>query len=177
MAAVSRAPLERGRSRAGVFAALVVLLAATGWAATPAPAAATCHLSGSGGMVAPQRSCTPGDRRRGLTRHKACTASEHPREPVSAGLRRDVIERYGLDPDNFHGEVDHRVPVFLLGRSTLANLWPEAGSIPNPKDRLEFYVYRRVCFADPQPMRPSTGVRIFTGDWRTAYRRYFGGGA
>jgi hypothetical protein len=43
---------------------------------------------------------------------------------------------------------------------------------PTRSDRLEFYVYRRACFADPQPMRPSPAVRILLKDCRAEYRRY-----
>jgi hypothetical protein len=132
----------------------------------------SCALLGSGPFVAPDNACTPGVRADGLTRTVACTPALHPREYVTAAVRRAAVRRYGLDPLTFRGELDHRVPVFLLGRSTLGNLWPEAGAIPNLKDRLEFYVYRRVCFGDPHPMRVRTAAHIFTADWRSAYRRY-----
>lgn len=137
--------------------------------AVPA-SAASCRVIGSGAMIAPDDACTPGSYRAGVMQHDACTASLHPREPVSSALRRSIIARYGLG-SSFHGEIDHRVPVFLTGHSTVANLWPEAGPIPNEKDRLEFLVYRRVCAGT---MRVSTAVAIFTGDWRAAYRRYVG---
>jgi hypothetical protein len=133
---------------------------------------ATCALMGSGAFTAPDQACTPGAFAHVPSKAEACTPALHPRDDVSKALRRRVIARYGLDPATFKGEADHRVPVFLLGRSTLGNLWPESGPIPNQKDRLEFRVFRRVCFSDPHPMRPLTALRIFEADWRPAFTYY-----
>lgn len=69
----------------------------------------------------------------GFTRRQACTPRLHPREPVSTALRREIITSYGYDRTKFRGEIDHRVPVFLLGHSNRQNLWPETAAIPNPK--------------------------------------------
>lgn len=132
--------------------------------------AVTCQLAGAPPLVAPDDRCTPGRSKAGLTRAVACTASLHPRESISSSLRLLVKLRYGINPATFKGEIDHRVPVFLLGRSTLSNLWPESGPIPNAKDRLEFYVYDRVC--RERSMSTQTAVGLFTADWRVAWRRY-----
>ena len=134
--------------------------------------AAPCRLQGQPPFTAPDRACSPGAIAHVPSKAEACTPALHPRDAVSAALRRRVIARYGLDPATFRGEADHVVPVFLLGLSVPGNLAPEPGPIPNPKDRLEFRIFRRVCFSDPHPMRPLTAVRIFEGDWRPAFTYY-----
>lgn len=135
-------------------------------------AAAMCTPLGAPPMTAPDNdgACTPGSRVV-LTRQQACTPLDRPTTP--AAVRRDVLARYGVpDWSGRDGEIDHRVPWFLTHDSSRGNLWPERGAIPNPKDRLEFYVYRRVCFAAPHPMRVRTARLVFLGDWRAYFRLY-----
>jgi hypothetical protein len=67
-------------------------------------------------------------------------------------------------------DFDHRVPFSLGGTTDRANIWPEAGSIPNTKDKLEDYVHGRVC--DKRTMRLRTARAIFLGDWVAAFRKY-----
>lgn len=133
-------------------------------------AAAVCALAGFGAFTAPDRECTPGAQWAPVTREQACDPAEHERQPVTAARRRDVLAAYGMGA--FHGEIDHRIPVWLRGASTAQNLWPEPGAIPNPKDRLEYRLYRRVCYRDPHPMRVTTALAAFQGDWRAAYDRW-----
>jgi len=42
-------------------------------------------------------------------------------------------------------ELDHLVPLELGGANDATNLWPEAGSVPNPKDSVERALNRAVC--------------------------------
>src|SRR4051812_3114988 len=107
--------------------------------------AAACQLGGGGAFVLPDPVCSPGKVAHVATKAEACTPALHPRDPVSASLRRQVIASYGLDPATFHGELDHVEPVFLLGESVPANLFPEPGDIPNQKDKLERRAFDRVC--------------------------------
>jgi hypothetical protein len=135
--------------------------------------AAPCDLHGAQPFTFPDAACSPGVIAHVPSKAEACTPSLHPRDDVSKALRRRVIARYGLDPATFKGEADHVEPVWLLGRSVLGNLAPEPGPIPNPKDRLEFRLFRRVCFSDPLPMRPVTAVRIFRNvNWLPAFEYY-----
>jgi hypothetical protein len=132
--------------------------------------AATCVLLGSGAFTAPPRACTPGTYRH-LTRAAVCV--HHDRPTLHAADRRTILARYGRTTwTGNDGELDHRVPFFLGGLTDPSNEWPEPGSLPNPKDRLEFYVYRRVCDGKPHAMRVRTARRVFLHDWRVAYRRY-----
>jgi hypothetical protein len=129
-----------------------------------------CHVTGAAPMLAPDNgmACTPGSYTH-LTTQQACTSKVRPYLP--AGVRRDILTRYRVPTwTGRDGELDHRVPLFLGGRTTRRNLWPEAGSIPNAKDKLELYVYGRVCRY--RSMRVRTAVRMFLADWRHAYRAY-----
>lgn len=131
---------------------------------------AVCHVAGHGLMAAPDNSldCTPGDWT-ALTRAEVCDSK--PRPYLRVAVRRDILARYGVPGwTGADGELDHRVPFFLGGATDRENLWPEAGSIPNLKDRLESYTYRRVCVR--RDMRPRTARRLFLADWRHAYRAY-----
>lgn len=150
---------------AGAIAAALAL-AGSAFGQQPAP---QCHFVGAGPLVAPDSVCTPGVVEHRPTRAEACDPALHPRDYIPAATRRAAISRYGLDPGTFDGELDHRIPVFLLGEGELGNLWPERGALPNLKDRLEFRVFRRVCFADPLPLSPRVAVRIFRRDWRVTY--------
>jgi hypothetical protein len=135
-------------------------------------AAAICHAGGSGEFTTPdsQPDCTPGSHVT-LTHQEACTPKDRPSLPDS--VRREVLTEYGVPNwTGRDGEIDHRVPWFLTHDSRPENLWPEPGTIPNRKDRLEFYVYRRVCKGVPHAMRVRTADRIFLRDWRTAYHQY-----
>lgn len=90
---------------------------------------------------------------------------------MPAAVKREVLTRYGFTSwSGETGEIDHRVPFFLGGQTTVSNLWPEAGPIPNRKDALEHYVRNRICVKGT--MRVRTAVRIFLGDWVTYSRRY-----
>jgi len=133
-------------------------------------ATAACHVGGHAPYVTPDNTCTPGSYTR-LTRQQACTPKTRPTLP--AADRRWIVTRYGVPNwTGKDGELDHRVPFFLGGNTNRRNIWPEVGSIPNTKDRLEFYVHRRVCDRKPYPMRVTTAVRLFLADWVHAYRVY-----
>jgi hypothetical protein len=81
-----------------------------------------------------------------------CLHRERPSVP--AAVKREVLARYGFTSwSGKTGEID-RVPCFLGGQTTVSNLWPEAGPIPNRKHALERY------------------VRNFLADWVTYSRRY-----
>jgi len=150
------------------LAAIVVLAAAVAVAVAFAGAASAspCHHSTSV-FGAPDNACTPGAYVR-LSRAEVCTPKDRPTLP--AAERRRLLADYGVPNwTGASGEIDHRVPVFLGGLTVRANLWPEPGGIPNPKDRLEVEVRRRICARHPT-MRVRTAVRLFLADWRHAYR-------
>lgn len=138
---------------------------------------AACHVLGHGAFLAPDNSlaCTPGAYQH-LSLVAVCAHKEH---TLPAAVRRDVLARYAVPAwTGADGEIDHRVPLYLGGLTTRENLWPERGSIPNIKDRLEVYTRRRVCGSattfNPAhaSMRARTARRMFLSDWRHAARYY-----
>src|SRR3954463_9938660 len=103
--------------------------------ATSSAHAARCHTTGHAPFTAPSNTCPPG---RFVRRSRAEVCRTKDRPPVTAAVRRRILADYGVPGwSGANGEIDHRQPAFLGGLSTTSNLWPETGTIPNPKDRLE----------------------------------------
>jgi hypothetical protein len=99
------------------------------------------------------------------------------RPSLPAAERRAILSNYGVPTFNgTTGELDHRQPLALGGTTDRRNVWAEVGPIPNPKDRLEAYVFRRVCKSLPHPMSLRTAHAIFAGNW-VAYFRFYGLGS
>src|SRR4051812_13940791 len=129
--------------------------------ATGSAHASRCHTTGHAPFTAPSNACTPGSFVR-LSRAEVCQSKDRP--TLRAAVRRRVLADYGVPGwTGANGELDHRIPFFLGGLATASNLWPETGTIPNPKDRLEAYVRRRVCLRRPHPMTVRTARLIFAG--------------
>lgn len=132
---------------------------------------AVCAVLGGGAFAAPDNGCTPGAYDR-LTRREVCATKI--RHSLRAFDRRWIVMSYRVPSwDGEDGELDHRVPFFLGGRTNRRNVWPQRGPIPNRKDKLEGYVRRRVCEGEPYRMSVRTARRMFLADWRHAYHAYF----
>jgi hypothetical protein len=164
----------------GMLAALAAFLAAVSsrsGADSERVHSGHCQTRGHGVMVDADPHCTPGSHAF-VNRHIACTARLHPRKDPTERQRHAAFRRYGV-PYSQHSryELDHKVPVFLRGRSSAANLWPQrnyrhshGAFVHNPKDWLETeYVYPHVCSGR---MSVAEALRIFEGDWRKTYRRF-----
>ena len=65
-------------------------------------------------------------------------------------------------------ELDHLVSLELGGANDAANLWPEAGSVPNPKDSVERALNRAVCDGR---IPLSRAQRAIARNWETAESR------
>lgn len=63
------------------------------------------------------------------------------------------------------GELDHLIPLELGGSSAAANLWPEIGPIPNPKDPVENALNHAVCSGR---VSLRAAQRTIAADWMTA---------
>jgi hypothetical protein len=120
----------------------------------PQPAPGTCHAIGSGRYSRPDPSCTPGALNPAVTQaniaHTICksgwTQTVRPPESVSEQEKFASMAAYGDHRSASHYEYDHFVPLELGGATNApANLWPEPGASPNPKDKVENELNRDVC--------------------------------
>lgn len=116
-----------------------------------------------------------------MSRAHVCARSYNPRPgvDVSGPLKRRALAAYGLPLSaSARYEADHLFPRWLGGATTLRNFWPELnyphpqGFDNNPKDRLEFAIYKRVCVARTMTVKRARAV--FEGDWRAGYKRLLG---
>lgn len=150
-----------------VLAALAALVGGSGGGGSGAAAGAPCRVQGAGGMARPDDRCTPGTfdviplrpsrpGERAVCEHKA-------RPTIDAAEKARIVRQYGYARwTGRDGELDHRVPFFLGGRTEEDNLWPERGAIPNQKDGVERAVYERVCSGS---MTVGEARAVFLGDW------------
>ncbi|MFD0689054.1 hypothetical protein [Actinomadura fibrosa] len=122
----------------------------------PSRAAGTCHATSTGPAVTrPDRTCTPGATNPAVTqatiKSTVCrpgyTRSIRPPASYTDRLKVTQIRWYGYrDHRTRSYEEDHFLPLSLGGApSDPRNLWPEPGASPNPKDDVEFSVYRGLC--------------------------------
>lgn len=130
----------------------------------------------------PDNACTPGTFDP-IPLAQVCTTKRRP--GLSDYDRSLIVTSYGVPHwSGKDGELDHRVPFFLGGRTDSSNVWPERGPIPNAKDRLERHTFDRLCMENPDPdgptfvprkpatLRLSTARNLFRRDWRAASCRY-----
>lgn len=151
-------------------AALTVIAGVVGVVAngTASQDAARCHIADLHGQEGPDRTCTPGRVDTTLTAAGLCPhANTVARRSVSAATKRIVLRSYGLDPVTFHGEVDHLVSLELGGTNDVHNLWPQAGSVPNAKDRIENQLHADLCAGH---MTLHDIQQHIAADWTTAER-------
>jgi hypothetical protein len=150
------------------------------------PGLGSCHVRGQGLFVLPDRRCTPGATNRAVRQatigRTICvpgwTSSVRPPESVTEPQKRLAIAAYGhydgSTPSRY--EFDHLIPLSLGGAvDSPRNLWPEPdyahvspGSYDlNPKDRLEYKLYRLVCDGR---MSLASAQRQIARNWVAAYR-------
>ncbi len=123
----------------------------------------------------PDRSCTPGAVRVGISLTVICrygyTRSIRPPESYTEPLKLRQIRAYGLPGSPREYEEDHLVPLSIGGAPTdPANLWPEPRSGANnaeQKDHLETWAARMAC-AGRIPL--SRLQREMATDWPALYR-------
>jgi hypothetical protein len=103
--------------------------------------------------------------------HSGYTETARPSESITEREKKASLSAYG-DPGSLSDyEYDHLVPLELGGApNDPRNLWPEPGSIPNPKDAVESRLREIVC---------SGQVSLVVAQWEIArnwvavYRRLY----
>jgi hypothetical protein len=124
----------------------------------------------------PDRQCTPGAIDPAVTQADLRTTicvpgyTEKVRPPESQTGKFKFSEAYPAYhiADDTESELDHLVPLELGGANDAANLWPEAGSLPNPKDSVERALNRAVCDGK---ILLSRAQRAIARNWETAESR------
>jgi hypothetical protein len=96
---------------------------------------------------------------------------------TTVAMKRETFRRYGLKYDLKAFKVDHRLPLALGGTDTQANLWPSNRSRALRdsswrKDALETRLVNLACRRRTMTLREAQAA--FLGDWRAAYRRFWG---
>ncbi len=124
----------------------------------------------------PDRQCTPGAVDPAVTQTDIGTTicssgyTERVRPPESQTEDfkfSEAYPAYGM-ASGTTSELDHLVPLELGGANDAANLWPEAGSLPNPKDAVENALRTAVCDGQVSLARAQ---RAIARDWETAESR------
>jgi hypothetical protein len=153
----------------------------TGGTAGPIPSRSpgSCHATSTDpATTRPDPHCTPGAIDPKITQadiHSTIcvsgfTSTIRPPASYTGELKRAQIRWYGYsDTRTGDYEEDHFIPLSLGGApSDPANLWPETGHTVNPKDDVEFSLYRAVC--DGRTTLDAARHAIAT-DWTTALAR------
>lgn len=133
-----------------------------------------CHARDAGRL--PDSRCTPGSIDPAVTQadiasticRDGYTATVRPPEAATEHFKWDEsVPAYGFAA-SVSGELDHLVPLELGGSNDAANLWPEAGQLPNPKDDVEGTLRRAVCGGQ---VSLAAAQRAIAADWETADSR------
>jgi hypothetical protein len=131
----------------------------------------SCHARDGGRL--PDRRCTPGAYDPAVTRAVLCSGGystdsyRAPESQTETFKFSEAYPAYGIAAGTT-SELDHLIPLELGGANDAANLWPEVGSIPNPKDHVEGALHDAVCSG-----RVALGAaqRAIARNWETVLQR------
>ena len=136
---------------------------------------ALCHARAVPGGVLPDAACTSGATNPAVTQatigsticRSGYTATIRPPASYTDALKRQQIAAYGYtDTSPRSYEEDHLISLELGGASSdQRNLWPEPGPSPNPKDKVENELHRRVCAGS---MSLAEAQQRIATDWTSA---------
>jgi hypothetical protein len=131
----------------------------------------TCHARDGGQL--PDRRCTPGAYDPAVTTAVLCSGGystdtyRPPESQTDAFKFSEAYPAYGITGGTT-SELDHLIPLELGGANDAANLWPEVGSLPNPKDQVENALHDAVCSGRVALGRAQ---RAIARNWETALER------
>ena len=132
----------------------------------------TCHFQ-AGPRPDPQ--CTPGSFDPAVTQaniqtticRSGYTATVRPPVDQTEKAKHALYGAYGV-PAGTTSELDHLVSLELGGSNDEANLWPEIGKVPNPKDKVENALHDAVCSGK---VTLAAAQQAIASDWTTAEQR------
>ncbi|MBR7831054.1 hypothetical protein KDK95_32415 [Actinospica sp. MGRD01-02] len=130
---------------------------------------ASCH---AGAGPTPDPTCTPGAIDPAVTQQNISTticrsnytAKIRPSTGQTDKVKAEMYKAYGIKSGTT-SELDHLVSLELGGSNDVKNLWPEVGSLPNPKDKVENDLHRAVCSGK---VTLAAAQRAIATDWLTA---------
>jgi hypothetical protein len=133
-----------------------------------------CH-SRAGGQL-PDPRCTPGSVDPAVTQatiasticRSGYTGKVRPPESETSHAKFDVAYPAYRIQDSAASELDHLISLELGGSNDITNLWPEVGTVPNPKDKVENALNRAVCDGR---VSLAAAQRAIAADWMTAEAR------
>lgn len=120
----------------------------------------------------PDPNCTPGAIDPAVTQaniqsticRSGYTSTVRPPVGETDRLKREMYKSYGI-PAHTTSELDHLVSLELGGANDVANLWPEVGSLPNPKDSVENDLHAAVCSGK---VTLAAAQQAIASNWQTA---------
>lgn len=130
-----------------------------------------CHIrTAADGQPLPDPACTPGAIDPAVTQSNikstictpGYTATVRPPAAETGKWKKESEADYGAGGSK--DEYDHLVSLELGGTNATSNLWPEPGSVPNPKDAVENRLHKEVC--DGQ-MTLAAAQAAIASDWTT----------
>lgn len=131
----------------------------------------SCQFRDSGQL--PDRLCTPGAIDPVVTQQNihsticrsGYTTTVRPSESQTERAKFDVAYPAYRVRHSARSELDHLVSLELGGANDIANLWPEVGKLPNPKDKVENDLHRAVCDGK---VSLAAAQQAIAADWMTA---------
>lgn len=132
-----------------------------------------CRMAGTTpAAYRPDPTCTPGAVDGAVTQDtidrtictSGYTATVRPPASATDKVKHEMYKAYGLS-DGTPSELDHLVSLELGGSSDVANLWPEPGQVPNPKDQVENALHKAVC---AHKVTLAAAQQAIAEDWTTA---------
>ncbi len=129
----------------------------------------TCHLESG---PRPDPACTPGSFDPSVTQANIATticksgytATVRPPSSSTDKAKKSLYTAYGV-PTGTVSELDHLVSLEIGGSNDVANLWPEVGKIPNPKDSVENALHKAVCAGK---VTLAAAQQAIATNWQTA---------
>jgi hypothetical protein len=132
---------------------------------------AHCQTRADGQLPDPR--CTPGSVDPAITQaniatticRSGYTGKVRPPESETSRAKFDVAYPAYRIPAGAASELDHLVSLELGGSNDITNLWPEVGTVPNPKDKVENALRRAVCDGR---VTLAAAQRAIAANWMTA---------
>lgn len=123
----------------------------------------------------PDPTCTPGSYDPSVTQadlqtticKSGYTTTVRPSSSQTDKAKKTLYGDYGVSIGT-GSELDHLVSLELGGSNDVANLWPEVGKIPNPKDKVENALHDAVCSGKVTLVAAQQAI---ASDWTTAEQK------